>query len=65
MILVGDDLQLCRMDIRIRAVLHNRKRLVNRGFLNEPVCLIYGVGTVLTTALEYIASFLMEKGCKT
>ena len=59
------------------------KKLVNRGFLNGPVCPIYGTGAVavvyilsplkdepvllffasaiLTTALEYLTSFGMEK----
>ena len=59
------------------------KRLVNRGFLNGPVCPIYGTGAVavvwalgsfrdqvavlfllsafLTTTLEYLTSWVMEK----
>ena len=59
------------------------KKLVNRGFLNGPVCPIYGTGAVvvvfalssladkpvllfltsaiLTTTLEYLTSWLMEK----
>lgn len=42
---------ICRMGVRVDSGIHFEHRWVNRGFLNGPLCPIYGCGAVLAIVL--------------
>ena len=44
-------LQFRRLDVRVHSLSCQQHRLVNRGFLNGPLCPIYGTGAILGVAI--------------